>query len=707
MLTRIKLTNFRQHEDLTLDFGGGLTALRGGNEAGKSTVFEAIAYALFGVKALRDGLDNVVTWGQATNSLKVELDFRVEDVSYKIKRTKSGCELNADGLIVTGQTEVSNYVAKLMKVDATAAARLTMASQTEIRGALESGPKATTELIEKLAEFDQIDQLIDLMQVELTLGNTATLEAGITAAEEALARAKERAVPFDANALKAEISTLEGLVAKLTADVEVATKAEAAAQDEFTTVRESLVKREGLVREVERAAAALLAAQTKLDSLVQVVVVADIDKRIAEAQQAIVNVQAADANAAAYMDVSKFFERADGPTYEGTIDELNADIKAQQSKVTTLGALKASLTSDLRLLEQKLTHGSCTFCGKDFSGVPEVEARNAETRAQIEDKTKALNKVKVELPEVESDLATMVAIEAASRPVFRAMDRYANVVEVADNELPPVLKWIGPDLTVATVGVAQLKLNIAEMQESQRAADQYAAKRSALSDQLAVADRDMDAAGVALAKCPEVSSVAAKVELDAARADTASARESYNNATLRLADAKRSLKDQADALQRAEELVLSSKATLDAKRADLSELEFNNALLKRVRQCRPAIADKLWTIVLAAVSTYFSEIRGSRSTVTKDSDGFKVNEHVVSSLSGSTLDSLGLAIRVALVRTFLPSAPFLLLDEPSAAMDDNRTGNMLGFLSGCGFHQTILITHETVSEDIADHIITL
>jgi ABC-type transport system involved in cytochrome bd biosynthesis fused ATPase/permease subunit len=79
----------------------------------------------------------------------------------------------------------------------------------------------------------------------------------------------------------------------------------------------------------------------------------------------------------------------------------------------------------------------------------------------------------------------------------------------------------------------------------------------------------------------------------------------------------------------------------------------------------------------------------------------------VEAYSGSTIDSLGLAIRVALVRTFLPTAPFLILDEPAAACSEARTDNMLGFVVGCGFPQVLLVTHEDVSESVADHIITL
>ena len=47
----IELTNIKSHRDTRLDFSPGINVLSGPNGVGKSTVFEAIGYALFGVDA--------------------------------------------------------------------------------------------------------------------------------------------------------------------------------------------------------------------------------------------------------------------------------------------------------------------------------------------------------------------------------------------------------------------------------------------------------------------------------------------------------------------------------------------------------------------------------------------------------------------------------------------------------------------------------
>jgi len=115
----------------------------------------------------------------------------------------------------------------------------------------------------------------------------------------------------------------------------------------------------------------------------------------------------------------------------------------------------------------------------------------------------------------------------------------------------------------------------------------------------------------------------------------------------------------------------------------------------------------VWSSVLGAVSHYFSVRRGVKSIVTKGDDTFLVDGKPVDSYSGSTQDVLGLALRIALIRTFLPTCDFMLLDEPFAACSDGRQTAALGLLAGAGFNQLLVITHEDISETVADNLLTL
>lgn len=707
MINSITLTNFKRHENLTINFGAGFTAIRGSNEQGKSTILQAIAYALFGTKALTDSLDDTVTWGCAVSTLRVDLGFSIDGVAHTVRRSKASCQLDYAGQTVTGQTEVTAFVARLLKVDAGAAARLTIANQSAIRGALEAGPKATTELIERLSEFDQIDNLIEIMQEKLTLGNTATATAAIAAATDDLARAKELAVPVDAAAAEqriAEATRAHGLAVALTSASELV---EQAAQEAHSALREQAVRRDTLVRDVTRAQEAQRTAQKKLDAIVVPATPTKVDAKATALQKQISDAEQADKIAAIFKLVEPFLVAPSGPEYEGTPDELLAEIA--EAEVEVRKALDASITlkGDLKLLEAKLTHGTCTFCGKDFSGVPEVATRNADTAQKIAETEAAIVTAAKANRDAAITLGLLKGVAAAQRSFEDACLRAPSYAEVVDqNTLPHYAKWVGPEVG-AVVEVDSLRREIKRLQDSVVAFEKASALRAEAVKQVENAETDVEHAQIALKCCPEVTLGQAQSDLDAARDATRAARAAVEEARKDLDAHTRALADQQAAYTRAVDEVKRVSERLGTLEAQLVELEFNNALLKKVRACRPLLADKLWTLVLAASSSYFSDIRGVKSRVTKTGDGFQIDGHPVSSMSGSTLDALGLAIRVALVRTFLPSSPFLVLDEPSSAMDGDRTGNMLGFLSKAGFGQVILVTHEDVSETVADHIITL
>ena len=157
--------------------------------------------------------------------------------------------------------------------------------------------------------------------------------------------------------------------------------------------------------------------------------------------------------------------------------------------------------------------------------------------------------------------------------------------------------------------------------------------------------------------------------------------------------------------ERLRERIANLQVQAAEQRARLDETRKANALLKALRSLKPKVANQVWETVCQTASHYFSVMRGMSSVIGRDGTDFTADGRVVSSLSGSTQDVLGLALRVALTKTFLPTCP--LLDEPFAAADDERTQKALGFLTSAGFLQTIIITHEDSSEAVADHLITL
>lgn len=707
MFKSLKLNNFRKHTNTTLTLGEGLSVLRGSNEQGKSTVFEAIAYAIFGTKALRDPLENVVTWGNPMSTLKVELDFSVDDVDYNIKRGKSGAELTYKGEVVTGQVEVSNFVSTLLRVDVGTAVRLILSPQSGIRGALESGARATTELIENLAEFYKIDHLIELMQEKLSIGSSVSIEANIKTFEETLARLKDQVVPVDVKAHEVAIETAQNKVSELTKNLATAEVAVEIAQERVSTAKQQSQDRARLEQSAKAAYLNIVKLKEKLDQARAQPEVKDAELKLDELRQQVRELEQMDDIKAAYSAVKPYLTRVSEPSYKGAYANLLNDIQETVLKSRVEENKVDKQEGRLKLLKQKLTQGTCTFCGKDFSGVPEVEAVNAPIREEISKLSTEIVASKGELKQTLSKLSELVKTKEASINVINALKYSCDYVELADDMLPPMLQWIGPNPVQGSRNIAGLILEIQAIEGLVEAYNQAMESIPVLESKLTDANEMVTNLERQIADIPNVNVGDAQLELKESRENFRTIFDELSDAKQNLYESRKALQDALTNYTKTLQAVENTEGALRKAHKDLSDLTFNNNLLKRVRQCRPAISDKLWSIVLVATSNYFSEMRGVKSEVTKAPSGFLVDGHPITSLSGSTLDILGLAIRVALVRTFLPNSTFILLDEPCAAADAERTAATVGFLSTCGFKQIILITHEEVSQDVADRVILL
>lgn len=702
MLKQITLTNFKKHESLTVEFAPGLNAIKGSNEAGKSTLMQGVAYALFGTKALPYSLEDTVTYGKPTNSLKVTLDFEVAGKAYTITRSKSAAELSYDGGVVTGQTETSNFVGKLLGTDAQAAPKLILANQNDIRGSLTSGPKATTELIEKLAQFDQLDNLIDLIQEKLTTGSTTSAEAGLAAAKEQLNALPDLAAPDNDALTRNEQEANDGVIA---AQAQVGLLQTQVREKSAELAQAHRANRDIEHCEAERAAAnrRLTAAERDLKDLGPLPAAPNAKTRI----DALAKVKALEADlggAEQFAAVEKFLGLA--AIYPASVMELEADVDRLRAEVADATSERAKCAQVAARDAALMIAGSCSLCGKDVSEVPEVVEKNAKLQSNVDMMVKAQASLARIISEKNDEITRLLKIKSDARGALAAANKPGVVVK--HGSVPPVLAWGGrTDFDKVEKDLIKARKVAKDLEVKERDYAEAAGNLKAAERSVERAKADLSAAIEALAGRSVMSTDGLDLAIQALEVAIDEVRTHLDMWRSKL-DAARSARREAVA---AWENHLKIKAMLQAqvsqREAEIKSLQFNNTLLKAVRAARPVIADKLWGLVLGAVSKYFSDMRGQRSLVTKTPDGFVVDGHAAAGLSGSTLDVLGLAIRVALVRTFVPHASLLVLDEPAAGCDADRTQALLGFLSSSGFAQTVVVSHEEATEAVADHLIEL
>lgn len=715
MLKKLKVKNFRRLQERSFDLVAGLNVVRGSNEQGKSTMLEAIAYGLMGAKALRTPLAETVTWGQDEKTLRVDLEFQVEGIDYALKRSKSGAECRwtaADGSAqtVVGQNEVTAFVGRLFGVDVSNINRLVLSGQGDIRGALAQGAAKTAELIETLSNFSIIDEVVTRIGERLLTGSVTPFETKIAELTPAL----EETTAALANV--PDTVADEAALALMTAE---ASKNRDRAEQLLKELSPLSVERKRLE--------AVMAEHTRLQERVNMQ-----HQQVAKAQQTLAECQAArppapDPARLAHVtqmlaDVDRFIElktlrgeveRIPEPavTWDEGMASFAAEINRVKSRSQTVQRELSELSAQAR--EQRalrVTATVCGICNQDVSQFPEVAAKNAAIASKLEAIAAQEASLKVELKDLVETLRDLEGVHAEQVKIERLAAKFGDLAAIDQSRVPWRLTWAGPEIAADDSGPA-LRKEAADLRRQETLLTVWTGKLQAFEQALEAAKVSAEQAEQGLhdprfaeaeARLPAV--VRACDELNQEYGDAAYKAQQLDRDCANLSGAireKRAIYDAAVAR------VEGIRTQLETAKASLAEVAFNNELLKRVRAARPVIANKLWSMVLAAVSRSFSQMRGEESVVTKDADGFKVNGQSIESLSGSTLDILGLAIRLALVRTFLPQSPFLILDEPSAACDADRTAAMLGFLVSAGFDQMLVVTHEDTSEQAASSLIEI
>ncbi len=688
MLNELALTNFRQHENLVLNFTSGLNVLRAPNESGKSGIYEAIGYAFWGSRALSEPFDSVVTWGKSPYSLKVRQKFTVAGVIYTINRSKSGAELKgSDGVVVSGQQEVTNFVEKLLGATATIGMATLIARQSKMADVLEG---SALSLIEELSDMGLIDDIIVRVQKDLPSGNTKALEAQIASLQntvEPIANFSpqlgeisrcEEALSLNARAVTAKSEQ----IASKSEEVDLARKrlAEQASRD---------ISRNQIGTRLARATAAIASAPVKpvfektVSELRASKELADRDEQIRAAWASFQVLKVTDRTRANFLVDYKTL-RDEAVQSADKLTQVNQNIAVIRSETTT-------------------DETTCGFCGKNLTDVPEFvakrEKRQKDYQTLVTEREALIETIRLDSLALES----FKAIESQDYLQNLAGSKLEGYVVLDSKTIPSTPIWVG-EAVAATPDTTNYRVLIDQQQQAevgyQRALATYDAAvalvgqlQAELHEVQADIALPLDSTTVAVfdgisrdLKALENQRYAFDRDLEAARAN--------------LLAAQRLAKSEMDAF-------LERKRQTDELVALLSEYNKTNALLKRLREVRPLVAKELWSMVLSAISHIFTQMRGTNSVVTRDTDGFKVNGISCKSYSGSTKDILGLAIRFVLQKTFLGNVDFTLLDEPASGCDEARETDLLAAITRAEFAQVLLVTHSDLADTFASNMILL
>lgn len=756
MITYLKLTNFRRHAETELHFSESdqVVLVSGNNGAGKSTIFEAVQYALYGEgRNGRANIERLVRKGGELEGLEVEIRFEIAGVSYTVRRRRdsklsSAILLANDIPLMEGAREVTAEVAKILGMDSRGFRLATYAQQRELDGLASMRPADRGQMLSRLLRLDVVSRAKETARGEFRQRREVLraigTAAGVVETETALleVRAELETVGKGLDAARDQVAIL---------DAEIA--AGGATEEAYQAAKAGQVRLEALVSAAETEVAR---ARAEMESIVVPENkpapgrgLEDLQRESTEVERSIAEGEAANKQLERLRIVRGEIARCDERLKE--IDDLlttkdGADLDSLQVAATMASeeagelvrrrgelrdayvATKERLEVARRTLEEVSELGA--ECQKCKQSIPEDhrERHIEEAASEVERLESAYSTIVREGEEVgalaKAAEAKAKTAESLVREKINALEEERRL-EAERSELlrrrdvyldqTGRLQEQGSDLKSLYTRRAEILVETNLAMEAREAA----MLRRGRLEQRQQAERTL-ASAVARRDAHRVALAEGSVSLDL---------EEAHDQIQKLADARRVEAEVAAELQATLARLDERGGTLERELTRLKKEEerrgevdheaqvalYASQALERVetlwaQQIRPSLEGTVSELVARLSDNRFDAVQFSPDYEVSVRDRGVVRP--ISELSGGEIDLVALAVRLGLAsvvseRHGAGGAGFLILDECFGSQDPDRRISIMNALRGLKqtHGQIFLISHVGGLEDSADAVI--
>jgi len=164
IIESLHISNFKSHRDTRIEFDTGISIIVGGNGAGKSSILEAVSFALFKQHTSKR-IEQLITIGQ--KRMSVEIQFTANGRTYRVlrERTKTSSKaimkIKEGGRfqsLVSGDKQVTLEVQNLLEMDGDLFLNAVYVRQGEIADLIDKSSSEKKQMIGRLLGIDSLEK---------------------------------------------------------------------------------------------------------------------------------------------------------------------------------------------------------------------------------------------------------------------------------------------------------------------------------------------------------------------------------------------------------------------------------------------------------------------------------------------------------------------------------------------------------------------
>lgn len=167
IIESLHMKNFKSHTNTRIDFNTGITIIMGGNGAGKSSILEAVSFALFKQHSSKK-IEQLITIGENKTKMYVELKFISNGRTYLVKRERSKTASSKATIMIkeghgfyplsSGDTQVTKEIQNILEMDGDLFLNAVYVRQGEIADLVEKTPAEKKQVIGKLLGIESLEK---------------------------------------------------------------------------------------------------------------------------------------------------------------------------------------------------------------------------------------------------------------------------------------------------------------------------------------------------------------------------------------------------------------------------------------------------------------------------------------------------------------------------------------------------------------------